>query len=155
VSELSVPTIVLDAEVLCADGRTFNGRIFLPAAASTHSGEMRPEEWMNDAVPFFPFLPEGERRPVLMNKHEVLVLTVAGVEDPEDVPVLETAIRRVAVETRDRVLRGTLVLDMPATHSRVLDFLNTPHLFLTVREGDRRHLVRKARITRVVELQEE
>jgi hypothetical protein len=43
---------------------------------------------------------------------------------------------------------------MPAHLSRVSDFLNRPDPFLIVRDGDRHHLIRKARITRVVEPKE-
>ena len=152
-SELRVPTLALDAEVLCADDRTFTGRVFLPAASSVHSGPMRPEEWMNDTVPFFPFLPEGEGGSVILNKHEVLVLTVIGAEDSLDAEPGGYD-RRLAVEVRGRVLTGNVRVDMPVNQSRVLDFLNTSHPFLEVREGFRRHLVRKARITRVLELPE-
>jgi len=42
-------------------------------------------------------------------------------------------------------------VDMPANHSRILDLLNRPGAFLNVREGERHHLVCKARITRVSE----
>ena len=153
-SELRVPTLALDAEVICADGRAFTGRIFLPAASSVHPGPMNPEEWMNDAVPFFPFLPEGERASVILNKHEVLVLSVIGPEPLDDTDTPRGPERRLAVEVRGRVLTGTVRIDMPANQMRVLDYLNAAHPFLSVREGERRHLVRKARITRVLELPE-
>jgi hypothetical protein len=154
-SELRVPTLALDAEVLCADGRAFTGRIFLPAASSIHAGPMKPDEWMNDAVPFFPFLPEGERGSVILNKHEVLVLSVTGPEDPGDADLPHGPERRLAVEVRGHVFTGTVRIDMPANQMRVLDYLNAAHRFLPMREGERSHLVRKARITRVLELPEE
>ena len=75
-SELRVPTIALDAEIVCGDGTWFAGRIFLPAASSHHSGAMRPDEWMNDSTPFFPFLPANSAAPVILNKAEVVVLSV-------------------------------------------------------------------------------
>ena len=154
-SELRVPTLALDAEVLCADGRAFTGRIFLPAASSTHAGPMRPEEWMNDTVPFFPFLPAGEQGPVILNKHEVLVLSFLAADDVADEDASKGPERRLAVEVRGRVLTGAVVIDMPANQMRVLDYLNTSRPFLAVHEGERRHLVRKARITRVLEIREE
>ena len=43
---------------------------------------------------------------------------------------------------------------MPEHHSRVLDYLNRPGAFLTLREKDRHHLVAKGRITRVTESRE-
>jgi hypothetical protein len=154
-SELRVPTEALAAEVLCADGRSFVGRIFVPATASRHSGPMRPEEWLNDPAPFFPFLPDDAEAPVLMNKREVLVLSVPAAPDLAEVPEeLLNPVRRVAVEAEEQRLEGTIVIDMPQTHTRMLDYLNRPEAFLTLRDGDQHHFVQKERITRVIELRE-
>ena len=155
-SELRVPTVALAAEVLCADGRTFVGRIFVPATASRHPGPMRPEEWMNEPALFIPFLPDDAKAPVVMNKREVLVLSVAAASDFGDVVEgAEPPVRRVAVEAEDRRLEGEIVIDMPINKTRVLDYLNRPESFLTLRDGDRHHLVQKERITRVIEIREE
>lgn len=157
-TELRVPTVALDAEVLCADGQTFHGRVFLPAAASKHSGAMRPQEWMNDGMLFFPFLPDEGGPPFILNKHEVLVLSVeAGPDSLEmEKEIEETAIRRrVIVECREKRIEGVVLIDMPANLSRTVDYLNRPDPFLIVREGSRQHLIRKARITRVIEPREE
>lgn len=154
--ELRVPTTALEAEVLCADGRTFRGRVFVPDVAATHRGPMRPAEWMNDAAPFFPFLPEEGPASFLLNRSEVIVFTVsaesaANLDEPEGEGGLR---RRVIVECRDRRFEGEIVIDMPSHLSRVLDYLNRPDPFLIVRDGDRYHLIRKARITRVIEPKE-
>ena len=151
-----VPTTAMDAEVLCADGRTFHGRIFVPDVAATHRGPVRPAEWMNDVGPFFPFLVEESPAPVLLNRSEVLVFTVnaeldADLDDPQGDGGVR---RRVIVECRDRRFEGEIVIDMPAHLSRVLDYLNRPDPFLIVRDGARHHLIRKARITRVMEPKE-
>lgn len=154
--ELRVPTVHLEVEVVCADGRSFVGRIFLPVLAARHSGPMRPMEWMNDNVPFFPFLPAGESTSVILNKHEVLILTVAApAEEEEDALPPGTLLRRVLVECRGRVIEGRVAIDMPENQRRVVDCLNFPEPFLTVRDGARHHLVRKARITRILEPREE
>jgi hypothetical protein len=151
--ELRVPTVAFPAEAVCADGRTFVGRIFVPAAASRHAGAMRAEEWMNDATTFFPFLPDDSRSSVLLNKQELLALSVSATADQGDVvEEIEVPARRVAVECGERRLEGSLVIEMPSNQCRVLDYLNRPEPFLVLREGDRHHLVRKSRITRVVEL---
>ncbi len=152
-SELRVPTIAFDAEIVYGDGTWFVGRIFLPAAASHHTGPMRPDEWMNDTTPFFPFLPAEASSPVILNKAEVVVLSVV-VEGALEEPGVESPHRRVQVECRDRIVAGTLVIDMPEGHQRVLDYLNRPDSFLIVRDGDREHLVRKEHITRVTEPRE-
>ena len=67
---LQVPTKAVEAEVLCADGRIFRGRVFMPDVAATHSGPMRPAEWMNEPAPFFPFRPEDGSGSVLLNRSE-------------------------------------------------------------------------------------
>ena len=151
-----VPTTAMEAEVLCADGRTFHGRIFVPDVAATHRGPVRPAEWMNDAAPFFPFLPAEGTGAFLLNRSEVLVFTVGAESDADlDSPEGEAGLRRrVIVECRDRRFEGEIVIDMPAHLSRVLDYLNRPDPFLIVRDGGRHHLIRKARITRVIEPKE-
>ena len=150
---LRVPTVAIDAEIVCADGTWFVGRIFLPAASSHHAGAMRPDEWMNDTTPFFPFLAANTSVPVILNKSEVVVLTVPEFAHPPEEDV-GNPVRRVQVECRERTLSGTVIIDMPEGHQRVLDYLNRSEPFLIVHDGDRTHLVRKARITRVLEPRE-
>jgi hypothetical protein len=105
--ELRVPTVAFPAEAVCADGRTFVGRIFGPAAASRPAGAMRAEECLNDSTGFFPFLPDDSRSSVLLNKQELLVLSVSASADSGD--LLEEAdspIRRVVVECGGRRLEA-------------------------------------------------
>jgi hypothetical protein len=153
-NELRVPTVALDAEIVCADGTWFVGRIFLPAASSHHDGPMRPSEWMNDDAPFFPFLPANATDAVILNKAEVVVLSVVAEEVDEALTAPDVPHRRVQVECRERIVAGMVVIDLPEGHHRVLDYLNRPDPFLIVHDGDRDHLVRKSRITRVVEPKE-
>jgi hypothetical protein len=156
VSELRIPTVALNAEVECADGRRFTGRIFMPAASPRHPGPTRPEEWMNEAASFFPFLPDDAPGPVLMNKREILVVSVPASADDGDLPEgADNPVRRVALEAEKRRIEGTLVIDMPQNQLRVLDYLNRPEAFVTLRDGAVHHLVQKERITRVIELRED
>jgi hypothetical protein len=155
VKELGVPTVKLEVEIVCADGRSFTGRIFLPPVAARHSGPMRPVEWMNDNMAFFPFLATGAASPVLLNKHEVLILTVDAPDEGQDDLAPGTPISHVSVECRGRMISGLVAIDMPANQARVLDYLNRPDPFVTVRDGKRHHLIRKARIERVLETTEE
>ena len=153
--EFRVPTVALDVEILSADGRTFVGRVFVPDVAATHSGPMRAAEWMSDAAAFFPFRPQDGSASFLLNRSEVLVFSVAGADDGEtDESSQPGPRRRVIVECRDRSFQGEIVIDMPPHLSRVSDFLNSPDPFLIVRDQGRHHLIRKARITRVLEPKE-
>jgi len=147
-----VPRLLRAAEVLVADGRVLRGRVFLPATAASHAGAMRAEEWMNDPQPFFPFLPDGEGSPVILNKDQLVVVTVAASADrDETLDEVGAPVRRVNVECGALRLTGDVLVDMPANHSRLLDLLNRAGAFLNVRDGERHHLVSKARITRVSE----
>jgi hypothetical protein len=153
-SELRVPTVAMNAEILCADGRSFRGRVFVPALASRHTGPMRLEEWLNEPPHFFPFLPDDAEAPVLMNKREVLVMTFQAPPTDEESKEPDSPHRRVAVECEARRLEGILVIDMPSHLSRVLDCLNRRQMFLTLQEDNRHHLIQKERITRVLEIPE-
>lgn len=147
-----IPRLLRAAEVLVADGRVLRGRVFLPATAASHPGAMRAEEWMNEPLPFFPFLPDGEGSPVLLNKDRLVVMTVAATADrDETLDEVGIPMRRVHVECGSLRLTGDVLLDMPVNHSRLLDLLNRPGAFLNVRDGERHHLVSKTRITRVSE----
>ena len=138
------------------DGRTATGRIFVPAAAYRHAGAMRAEEWMNESADFFPFLPDASKEPELLNRHEILVLTVPAHADAGDVVEgSRLPERNVVIDCRGKRLSGTLVIDMPEEHSRVLDYLNRPGRFLILRDGLRHHLIQKDRITRVQETRKE
>ena len=147
-----VPRLLRAAEVVCADGRVLRGRVFLPAAAESHPGALRMAEWLEEPARFFPFLPDGEGRPVILNKQQILAVTVSAATDrDETMDALGAKIRRVRVECGAWRVEGEVLVDMPVNHSRMLDVLNRPGAFLNVREGDRHHLVRKSRITRVSE----
>jgi len=147
-----VPRLLRAADVLFTDGRRYRGRVFLPATAESHAGAMRVDEWIEEPASFFPFLPDGEGRPVILSKDRLVVLTVPGAGDPDDVHASSSLPRRqVLVECGPLQVAGEVVIDMPADHLRVLDLLNRAGRFLEVREGERRHFVRKSRITRVTE----
>ena len=114
---------------------------------------MLAEEWMNESDAFFPFKSEAHASPIILNKKELLVLTVPAPEEietePGDAPVLEH--RQVAVECGEMRVQGRVILDMPAENLRVLDYLNRSEPFLSLIDGDRQHLVRREAITRVFE----
>lgn len=155
-SELRVPTVSVLAEILCADGRRFQGQIFLPASALRHSGATRAAEWLNEPSPFFPFLSAGSDGPVLFNKREILVITVDAEADAGDVTEgTGSPVRNVAIEAENERLDGRLLIQMPHNQARVLDYMNLPEMFLTLRAGHQHHLVQKERITRVIEIREE
>jgi hypothetical protein len=151
-AELRVPTVSLPAEVVDANGRRSAGQVFLPAQASAHSGATRPVEWINSPGDFFPFLPEGAPSAVILNKSQIVLLSVGALADTDEVEEEEGLPRRhVTVECGGQSFEGTLLLDMPESQRRMQDYLNRPERFFELREGGRRLLVRKDAITRLHE----
>jgi hypothetical protein len=150
-SQLSVPTVELEAEVLMADGRRLLGKVFLPSGAPRHSGAERPQEWIDDGRSFLPFLPQGGASAVLLNKQTLISLTVAAQSDQSDAPEPGSG-HEVLVSLGSLELRGWLRVDLPAHQNRVLDLLNAPETFLLLIDGDRHHLVRKSAILHVVQI---
>jgi hypothetical protein len=150
-SELRVPTIALVAQVTCADGRVFAGRVFVPAAALQHSGPMRPEEWINEPAAFFPFLPDREDEPVLFNKAAVAAISLSASGPDEESATAPATLRDLTVECGTLRFEGELRIDMPQGRRRVLDALNRPEPFLALHAGRRQHLVHKRHVTRVLE----
>jgi hypothetical protein len=146
-NELRVPTVALPAEVVCADGRTLLGRIFVPASASHHDGPMLPEEWINEPRWFFPFLPDDASGPLILNKEQLVVVSVTFTPT-EDHGELERAVR---IECAGRTLEGSLHIEMPTNQQRVLDYLNQPPAFVALYAGERMHLVHKRHVTRLTE----
>ena len=150
--ELRVPVAALPAVVTWLAGAPVSGRIYVPAVASRHGGPTRPDEWINEAPPFFPFLPDEAERPVLVNKGAVVALTVpAWSDEPDPDEAVPAPQRAVAVECGGMTFRGLLALDLPAHQGRVLDVLNLAPTFLVVRDGESHHLVNKRHIVRVLE----
>ena len=156
-SELKVPTRSLPVVVTTAEGRSVAGQVFMPTTASRHAGPMRPEEWINEASFFFPFLPEGSAGgPMLLNKSQVAIISLTAGSEEQDAGVADAVLkRRVIVECGARRLEGMLRIEMPIHHSRVLDHLNRPEPFMVLREGDRDHLIQKQHVTKVIEVREE
>ena len=159
--DLRIPTATFEAEVLCVGGRTLIGSIFLPVSSSWHPGPMRPEERMNDGADFFPFRDVATGRSVVLNKCEVVRVsfnlqhsTAPHIDQEESMPPSARE-QRVIITCREYRVEGALAIDMPDYKRRLLDYLNGPDRFIVVAQGHRRHLINKALITEVHELEEQ
>jgi hypothetical protein len=149
--DLKVPTITVEAELRYFDERLLKGRIFLPVGTATRESPMYPEEWINQANFFFPFLVDGEERARILNKRYVVVLTIRASEHAEVWAEPIGVVRNVRIECGTLQIRGTVYIDMPNYMQRLLDFANRPEAFLVVYEGEKRHIVQKSRITFLAE----
>ncbi len=148
--QLRVPTVSLDVEIRYFDERPLVGRIFVPSRAALHDGPMRPEEFLNQATLFIPFLADGADCATLLNKRYIVVLTVKAPDDHGEIGLA----RKVTVECGTLKISGIVHIDMPEHLTRLLDWANRAEPFLAVYEGDRRHIIQKNRITFLAEVGE-
>ncbi len=90
--DLRVPTTSLPAEILCADGETVQGEVFLPAQSARQPGPMPPDEWVESVHVFFPVRSTKTRALTIVNRDTVVAITVPAaancVHDDELVDLL-------------------------------------------------------------------
>jgi hypothetical protein len=155
-AEFRVPTNALPAEILSAEGKTLVGRIFVPASAFRHTGAMRAEEWLDEAADFFPFLADGASTSVILNKQQVLVVSVPPAAQGNEPDAAEEpgTRRKVKVRCGEHHFAGTVLIEMPESQSRLLDHLNRPGRFISLWDGQRYRLIHKDHITGVQETRE-
>ena len=158
-TDLRVPTTRQAVTITCADGRVFDGHVFMPAQSSRHAGPMRPDEWCDGVHAFFPFRARDAAASTILNMRAVVAVTVpvdgAQTEaDVHDAELLDAPVARIAVDAGGAGFEGQVIIDMPPDHRRVADWLNAPGAFLVLRAGGVQHLIHKRHITRVVELAE-
>ncbi|HEY3381596.1 MAG TPA: hypothetical protein VGK32_07500 [Vicinamibacterales bacterium] len=132
-----------------------HGTCYLPVLSALQTGPMLPQEWINGPSSFFPFRSGEGGSTVLVNKRQVLSLSVAS-PSREDERSWDSAalVRHVLVEAGSERFEGEIVIDMPENQRRLVDHLNRPEAFLLVQSGHRQHLIQKDRISRVAEIRE-
>lgn len=159
-TDLRVPTTRQPVTITCADGRAFDGYVYMPSQSSRHQGPMRPDEWAATVPTFFPFRARDAECSTVLNLDVVVAFTVPvdGAEadaDVHDAELVAAPVARVAVDACDATFEGHVIIDMPTHLQRVADWLNAPGAFVTVRAGGVHHLIHKRHITRVVEMPED
>ncbi len=152
--DFKVPTVQLATELHCVDGSVLRGRVFMPALSAVHAGPMLPQEWINGAPIFFPFRQDGGTT-ILVNKHQVLAMSVAATPEGDDQAwEPATPVCRTTVEAGGKRFEGGVVIDMPENQRRLVDYLNRPESFLCLVSGENHLLIRKELISRVIGAQE-
>lgn len=153
-NEYRVPTAQVEAVVTCSNGQSLTGVVFMPVLSAVHAGRMRPAEWINGRLQFFPFRLGPDGPSLLLNKSQVVALRVvpsADAGDRSDPDASEVPVRRVSVEAGGCTFHGELLIDMPVSQQRVVDYLNREERFLTLHTPEGETLVNKELIARVTE----
>ena len=126
-------TQTVTTKVALAEGLQFEGSIYLQRSPIHPSGLETPEELLNRSETFFPYhLSTGEV--VLLPKTQVVYLTSDTLtsEDEADRYSAAKVMDLYVVMIGGAEFRGSTLVELPPTHSRVLDFLNEPGSFFSV-----------------------
>ena len=105
-------------------GESLKGEIFLNTSAVGHPGPETPLDVFNDGDAFFPLLLEnGETRIIATSR-------VADISWDSDESIDEdraAVARSTSLEVRlmnGATYKGTMLIEVPLRHSRIMDFLN-------------------------------
>jgi len=153
-NEFSVPMFQLRVSMRLTDGRTLAGDVFLPAHSPVRDGPMLAGEWANLAPAFIPVRQSsGEGVVMIAHRHVVDIALPPGVAAVASDTLVDAPVRRVSVETAGGpALTGRLAIALPAPRQRVGDWLNNSEAYLTLEVDGSVHLIRKAHIVAVTEL---
>lgn len=140
--------------VVMMGGERYSGEIFLNPTSRFRSARQEPAEFLNEDEAYFA-LAMDDGRTALVAKARVESVTVESQGDPGNdaigSPHPHPASVSITMASGD-VVRGTVSIDAPPSHARLLDFLNTNHeRFLRVADAGRVILVNRQAIGHVHE----
>lgn len=134
-------------------GEQLAGEIFLNPASRFRSAPQGPAEFLNEDDPFFALaLAAGDIVLVAKSRVESLVAGPEDLADEDEGPVVPQPVGVAITVASGAVVRGTISIDAPPSHARLLDFLNSNHeRFLRVADAGRVILVNRQAIGHVHE----
>ena len=135
-------------------GERLAGEIFLNPTSRFRSAPQEPAEFLNEDEAFFA-LAMNDGHTALVAKARVESVTVESRSDAGDDAAISAlphpATVAITMASGD-VVRGTMSIDAPPSHARLLDYLNTNHeRFLRVADAGRVILVNRQAIGHVHE----
>lgn len=154
-----VPKQSLLAEITLVGHSPQTLRLFLSEQTATRAGGERPSDLLNGPCSFLP-VSDSEDHVVFVNRQAVLSLSVdaesefggqhAGAEDLAPEQAISTKVQ--ILMDNGASLTGSLRYLMPEGSRRLQDLLNLPLQFLTLRDGERAHLINKSHILRIAQI---
>ena len=150
-----IPKDPLQVGIRMAGGSQLNGKLFLDFALDDITLHDRIAGFLASDQMFFPFVPDGEHKPVFLNKN-ILVVLDADMEEG----FLEGVLSMVLVK-KDSVLvsmtdgaeiKGELLSEVPEDQIRLSDRLNSSGRFIKVMSGTRLRCLNTDYIVRVEEV---
>lgn len=134
-------------------GEQLAGEVFLNPASRFRSAPQGPDEFINEDDPFFAVaLAGGDIVLVARARVESMSADRDLLAEEGELPVLPQPVRVAITTASGAVVHGTIAIDAPPSHARLLDFLNTNHeRFLRVADAGRVILVNRQAIGHVHE----
>ena len=146
--DFRVPKRRVEIETLSVDGVSRKIGVYLSEYSAIHSGSERVSDLLNEVAEFFPAIDGQTGQTIFLTRSGLISATVASVEELDaserDVPLTE---QRVEVTlTNGTTFQGTMAYLRHPERSRVIDVLNEPSRFFSVRVGDRTTLINKRHV---------
>lgn len=149
--DFRVPKREVWSDVRLAGASPLRVRLFLAERAYTPNESERPSDLLNGNVTFIPSVDESGATLVLRRDAILTVSVAASEEATEDDPLAAGTeeVTRLGVELvfdTGGTVRGVVAFLQPEARRRLGDFLNDCPQFFCLRDGDRVHVVNKARV---------
>ncbi len=147
-SEYRIEKVRRRVSVTLAGGVVLGGDVFLQPTARYRAGPQEPVELFNEAEPFLPLATDGDDLVLIAKRQVVTVEFAAESADTPTDGVPDVDIRCVFADGSE--CAGALHMEVRASRSRLLDFLNEDsHRFLVLRSGAVTRLVNCAHVVQV------
>jgi hypothetical protein len=147
VSDFSLPRTPVPGRLLLTQGVSRPGQIYVMERVPHHDGPETVLELLNRPEGFFAFRPVEDDEILLVSKVQTVSLSVDR-QVPITDPVRLSAARMLGVEVvlvGGATLGGWASVELPAQHSRLLDYLNASHdAFFAVWSHASTHYVNRA-----------
>jgi hypothetical protein len=144
-------TFRVPAKITLTTGLSVEGEIHLQTASAMHLGGERPVEMMNRDERFFPVSLESGGIE-LLGKEQVAVVTCDGSHWEQIDPDRKAISKRFLLDIHmvgGQHVSGSSWWELPPTHPRLQDFLNSASAFFEVFEGGLNHTVNRALVAHV------
>lgn len=142
------------AAVTLSEGTSIEGDIHLQTGSALHRGGETAVEMLNRPERFFAVtLPSGDV--ALVGKAQVAVVTCRAdlwEADPERRAISKKFLLDVTLINGQKIC-GSAFWELPSTHPRPQDFLNSPEAFFEITEEGNVHCVNRTLVTRVNSLE--
>jgi hypothetical protein len=151
-ADLTVPKRRVDVAVTLVGGLQRDVALFLSEGVPGHAGAEKLSDLLNGQSDFLPAVETSSGSMTFLNRTSVMIAEAqSDAERPgsEEHTIPTEHLVELAL-TDGRVLRGHVDYVLPPESARLVDFLNTPTLFLPLHVGSNVFLVNKHHITRVV-----